>query len=212
MNLKLVRHGESEANVGAVNPQESGDFRVALSARGREQARRAGATLGGQWLRDALIYCSPYRRTRETLDGILEACELSRNDVRIYEDPRLREVEHGTGDVEAQEKSRETHGWFYYRFQGGESPADCFDRTSAFMESMVRQAERHKSGRVLIVTHGLTLRCFVMRYLHLTVEQFDTIANPGNAEIVMIGPKEDIPEPLFTSGRWAVSGLRLREG
>ena len=31
---------------------------------------------------------------------------------------------------EAQTELRRTHGWFYYRFHGGESPADCFDRTS----------------------------------------------------------------------------------
>jgi broad specificity phosphatase PhoE len=183
---------------------------VALSPRGREQARRAGATLGVEWLSEALIYCSPYRRTRETLDGLLDGAGLARDRVRVYEDPRLREVEHGYGDVEAQEKYRKTHGWFYYRFKGGESPADCFDRTSAFLESMMRQIERRKSTRVLIVTHGLTLRCFVMRFLHLTIEQFDTMANPGNAEIVTIGPRKKVDTPSFTSGSWAVSGLRKR--
>lgn len=70
---------------------------------------------------------------------------------RIREDPRLRyahstahahacerrahavvcvcrEVDHGYEDLQAQEAKRERHGWFYYRFNGGESPADCYDR------------------------------------------------------------------------------------
>ena len=37
-----------------------------------------------------------------------------------------------------------------------------YDRTSNFLESMMRQVERKKTDRVLIVTHGLTIRCFIM--------------------------------------------------
>ena len=65
--------------------------------------------------------------------------------------------------------------------------------------------------RALVVTHGLTIRCFVMRFLHLAVEQFDSMANPGNCDVVTLGPKGEIEQPLFTSGQWAVGGLRLRE-
>ena len=122
----------------------------------------------------------PYRRTRETLANIYDGAGLAPpDDARgIYEDPRLREVEHGYEPAATQEELRKTHGWFYYRFKGGESPADCYDRTSSFLESMMRQVERKKADRVLIVTHGLTIRCFVMRFLHLSVEEFDVLANP----------------------------------
>jgi broad specificity phosphatase PhoE len=41
--------------------------------------------------------------------------------------------------LEEQAEGRRTHGWFYYRFHGGESPADCFDRTSSFLETLTRQ-------------------------------------------------------------------------
>jgi broad specificity phosphatase PhoE len=134
-----------------------------------------------------------------------------RETVRLYEDPRLREVDHGYADVQAQATLRRTHGWFYYRFRGGESPADCYDRTSGFLESLMRQAERKQTKRALVVTHGLTIRCFVMRFLHLNVEQFDEMANPANCEMVTLGPVDEIMEPLFTSGKWGGSGLRVRE-
>ena len=104
--------------------------------------------------------------------------------MRVYEDPRLREVEHGYTDVRAQEALRRTHGWFYYRFEGGESPADCYDRTAGFLESMMRQKDRKKASQVLIVTHGLTVRCFAMRFLHLRVEDFDRMLNPANCDII----------------------------
>ncbi len=63
-----------------------------------------------------------------------------------------------------------------------------------------------------IVTHGLTIRCFVMRFLHLTVEQFDVMDNPANCEIITLGPRDTIPQPLFQAAAWAVGGLRAREG
>lgn len=216
--IKLVRHGESEHNTGRMNPHEVGDHAIPLSPRGREQAREVGARLGGEFLRTSLLYVSPYRRTRETLEEILTGGQVTRADlgedvgeVRIYEDPRLREVEHGYEATEAQEELRRTHGWFYYRFRGGESPADCFDRTSNFLESMMRQAERRRADRIVIVTHGLLIRCFVMRFLHLTVEEFDRLANPCNGAVVTLAERTTLAEPLFVSGRWGVEGLSLRD-
>jgi len=213
LQIKLVRHGESEANTGKVSAQDIGDHAIPLSARGHEQARITGQAIGAGFLRDALVYRSPYLRARETLDGILAGSGLSpaeRGALRIYDDPRLREVEHGYEPIGPQEELRKTHGWFYYRFKGGESPADCYDRTSSFLESMMRQVERKSADRVLIVTHGLTIRCFVMRFLHLTVEQFDDLANPANCAMVTVGDRATLDDSLFASGRWGVSGLRRR--
>lgn len=210
MLIKLVRHGESLANVGAVVPAEVGDHTVGLTERGQEQARQAGQRLGAAFLDGALAYCSPFQRARQTMAGLLDGAGVDRRHVKVYEDPRLREVDHGYADVPSQEALRRKIGWFYYRFQGGESPADCYDRTSGFLESLMRQAERKDAGRVLLVTHGLTIRCFVMRFLHLSVEQFDVLANPANCDIVTVGPIDALDGPRFTSGRWGVTGLRLR--
>jgi broad specificity phosphatase PhoE len=211
MIIKLVRHGESDANIGAVDPRHAGDHTVGLSARGHEQAAAAGRSLGASFLQDALVYLSPYRRTRETLEAMLTGAGVARDGLRVYEDPRLREVEHGYDPVEPQEALRKTHGWFYYRFKGGESPADCYDRTSGFLETLMRQADRKQAERVLIVTHGLTIRCFVMRFLHLRVEDFDRLENPDNCATITLGLPEALNEPpLFSRGQWGVSGLRLR--
>jgi broad specificity phosphatase PhoE len=211
LTIKLVRHGESEANTGKVSTLEVGDHAIPLSPRGWDQARAVGRSIGRSFLAGALVYTSPYRRTRETLAGILEGAGGDGSTaVRTYEDPRLREVEHGYDDVAAQEELRKVHGWFYYRFRGGESPADCYDRTSSFLESLMRQVERKKTDRVLIVTHGLLIRCFAMRFLHLTVEEFDALANPGNCDVVTLGDRTAMQGPVFTNGAWGVTGLALR--
>ena len=211
MQIKLVRHGESFANIGAVKAADVGNHTIALTPLGHEQARQAGSLLGADYLASGLTYCSPYRRARETLEGLMKGAGLDRAGVRVYEDPRLREVDPGYADWQAQQELRRTHGWFYYRFQGGESPADCYDRTSGFLESLMRQTARKGVDRVLVVAHGLTIRCFVMRFPHLTVEQFDTLENPANCDIVTLAYKEELDKPLFTSGRWGVMGMRLRE-
>lgn len=212
LTIKLVRHGQSEQNTGKVETKDVGDHAVPLSELGWEQARTGGRAIGRPFLTGALVYVSPYRRTRETLNAIFAATGAGADDAcRVYEDPRLREVEHGYEDVDDQQDLRRVHGRFYYRYRGGESPADCYDRASSFLESLMRQVDRKAAERVLIVSHGLFIRCFVMRFLHLSVEDFDLIANPDNCSVVTLADTCELADPMFTNGRWGVTGLGQRE-
>ena len=210
MIIKLVRHGQSMANTGEVQVADIGDHNVALTQPGHEQAREAGRRIGASFLQGSLAYCSPFRRARETMVGLLAGADVAAGSVRVFEDPRLREVDHGYADVGAQKGLRRTHGWFYYRYKGGESPADCYDRTSSFLESLMRQAERKRAERIVVVTHSLTIRCFVMRFLHLRVEDFDLMAGLSNGAVVTLARLEQLQSPVFSSGRWGVGDLPLR--
>lgn len=64
MQLILIRHGDAEN--AAVS-----DFDRRLTAKGREQAARAGRFLREAGLRPAVFLASPYLRARETAAGIL---------------------------------------------------------------------------------------------------------------------------------------------
>lgn len=223
--ILLVRHGESESNADKSVLKHVPDYKVGLTPRGTEQARSVGRVVGAGFLlgeggRDpALVYCSPYLRGVQTLEAFLQSAvpdPAARASLRTYHDPRLRELDHGYADVAEQEALRAHHGWFYYRFSGGESPADTYDRVSGFIETLMRQAERKSTRRALVVSHGLTLRCLVMRFLHLTPDQFDSMSNPANCDVVALARLEDRPEalwgkPTFRTGRWGVWGIRLRE-
>src|SRR5262245_4731955 len=122
LSIKLVRHGESQANTGEVSARHIGGHLVGLTGRGGEQAREIGRSIGAGFFTDqALLYCSPYTRTRQTMANLLAGAGVSSPPVRVFEDPRLREVDHGYEDIEEQLARRQTHGWFYYRFVGGES-------------------------------------------------------------------------------------------
>jgi len=208
--IHLVRHGESLANTGQHDPLHQGDAFIPLSEQGQKQAYLVGAGLGREKLIHSLIYCSPYSRTRETLEMALKGANCLKEDIKVYEDPRLREVERGYTDEASQHPLRLIHGWFYYRHDGGESAADCYDRTSAFLESLMRQVERKPVRDVLIFCHGMTIRCFVMRFLHLSVEQFESIANPENGDIVTLAQRGSLQNPVFENGRWGVDGLKIR--
>jgi broad specificity phosphatase PhoE len=221
----LVRHGESETNAGLIPHGSVGDHKIALTQAGRLQALLAGDSLlktkKDFLIHKGIVYRSPYRRARETCDLLLEGWGYKTRpdrDIlghRVLEDPRLREVDHGYEDVSSQEEMREEHGWFYYRFRGGESPADCYDRCCTFLESLKREVNRRSTQihepNVCIVTHGLTIRCFVTRFMHLSVEQFENLKNPKNCDIITIQRTEDMTEkPQFISGQWGITGLRFR--
>src|SRR5262245_39139311 len=112
MIVKLVRHGESEANVGSADPRVVGDHHVGLTDRGREQARAAGRLIGPDFITGCLLYRSPYLRACQTLEQVLAGAGVEPGTIRVYEDPRLREVDHGYADVRQQQAMRQLHGWF----------------------------------------------------------------------------------------------------
>jgi broad specificity phosphatase PhoE len=213
--IKLVRHGESRANTKELNPQDVGDHTIPLTDLGWQQARNAGEALGAEFLNDALVYRSPYLRTQQTSQGIFQGAGLvdANGDplVRVYEDPALRELDAGYSDYDSQQPTREVHGWFYFRYENGESPADCCDRLARFMDSLARQAVKKDKTRAILVSHGITIRCFVMRFFHLNTKQYDSMANPHNCDIITIGPKSEMKNPVFTTSKWGVEGIRLRE-
>lgn len=210
MIIKLVRHAESEANTGNMNPNRERNAAIPLSEFGKMQALSIKNAIEREFIDDALIYCSPYFRARQTLQILISSMGVEPEKVKIFEDPRLREIDVGYSDSEAQIELRRVHEWFYYRFQGGESAADCYDRTSAFLESMMRQIIRSNKHNVLIVCHGMSLRCFVARFLHLTVEQFELMHNPDNCDVVTIAKRELLDSPILANGRWGVEGIKLR--
>jgi len=219
MQIKLVRHAKSQANAGIVNANVVGDHSVDITDDGWD----ASVDLGRReapFLVSCLKYRSPYKRTRRTLDGMMQGFHLTDlsnqlNCKRIYEDPRLREVEWGLGNDdpdywEKVERMKEEYGSFYVRRPGGESCADCYDRCAAFIGTMMRQIARKSASKVLIVSHGLTIRCLVASFMHLTIEEFESLRNPQNLDVITIADI-DLPETQFRCGRWSVTGLRLRE-
>lgn len=168
------------------------------------------------------VYCSPYLRARQTIVALLGAFEEEKKEsdipshidtnensldetshkhsilqcYKVQEDLRLREQEVGFGkhlhDVNGQLAKKQFHGHLYYRFPGGESAADVYDRVSAFVERLHRLFQNEKCAQnFIVVSHGSTIRILLMRLLNLSVEETHGIDNVENAEIVVLEKTQD---------------------
>ena len=151
------------------------------------------------------MYASPYVRTRQTVEAL--GLGVASEDVRI--EPRLREQDWANfqdpADIAEQKRLRNEYGHFYYRFTHGESGSDVYDRVSTFLESLWRYIEAGPTtpGRPLmsdqnlvIVTHGLTMRLFCMRWFHWSVEYFESLENPVNGGYVALVRQPDLKYQL----------------
>ncbi|KAF2721703.1 phosphoglycerate mutase-like protein [Polychaeton citri CBS 116435] len=204
----LIRHAQSEGNKNREIHQMIPDHRVKLTDEGWHQAEEAGHRLRALLNPDDTLqfFTSPYRRTRETTEGILRTLTappssdnphsapspFSRSSIKVYEEPRLREQDFGnfqpcTAEMERMWQERADYGHFFYRIPNGESAADAYDRISGFNESLWRQIGESTFPSVcVLVTHGLMTRVFLMKWYHWSVEYFEDLRNVNHCEFVVM--------------------------
>jgi len=205
VRILLVRHGESLGNVDPMVHATTADHTVPLSERGHEQAREAGRIVA-EHLRDALaddrphvrLWVSPYKRTRQTADTILEHAQPWVTD-RV-EHILLCEQQFGLFDgvPEKELPERFPAEWSYYdmlcRFGGkfwarmpqGESRFDVAKRIHQAFGTFHRDALEHGIRDLVVICHGVTLRAFVMMWCHLSPEWFEAEPNPANCAVRLI--------------------------
>ncbi|KAI3990711.1 hypothetical protein MKX01_023011 [Papaver californicum] len=175
----LIRHGQSEENV-----DEERFFGINSFLRG---------PLSTQII--FYFYVSPYKRTLETLRGVGKAFESSRIS-GVREEPRLREQDFGRSlsnnfqnreRMRVEKAERILYGRFFFRFPNGESAADAPHKHNNIKIGRFQPpGQRNSNMNLVIVSHGLTLRVFLMRWYKWTVEQFEGLNNFGNGiELVM---------------------------
>ncbi len=200
--ILLIRHGESEGNIDKSQYQFVPDYALVLTPKGIVQAQQAGREIKEIIGSESLyVYLSPYFRTRQTFQHLKTGLEA--NISKIIEDPRIRELDWGhlrhPDDNEEIIKQRDDFSTFYYRIPDGESGADVYDRVTTFLETLYRDFNKPDYPQnTLIVTHGLTLRLFLMRWFHWTVEEFENLRNPRNCQIVVMRKRSDEKYELTT--------------
>ena len=198
----LLRHGESLGNIDESAYVHTADWRIPLTPKGVEQASKAGESLRQMLGNDERVffYNSPYTRTKQTLEEINKAIDYNNIILSKREEPRLSEQQFGNfqnvEDVLSAKLERRRFGRFYYRFPSGEAGLDVYSRISSFITTFVRDCHRYaQSGEDLnklnavIVTHGLSIQLFLMRWFQFSVEQFEQIRNPQNAQMIILEKK-----------------------
>jgi broad specificity phosphatase PhoE len=215
----LIRHGESMGNLDDSVYSHVPDWRVRLSPNGHSQAIAAGRTLR-QLIQSepCVFYVSPYYRARETFANI--ALQLEPEQVReVRLEPRLREQDWGNYQraecMRTAKLERGLFGRFFYRFPNGESGADVYDRVSTFLETLARDILSDVLGgdtNAVIVSHGLTIRLFLMRWYKWPVELFEGTDNPGNAQTIVMERRPDGTGYELAAESLAIIGLALPAG
>jgi len=183
LDLAIVRHGESVRN-HASDLAHHGDTTLLeyqlrfetdesawdLTQRGIDQAR-----ISGLWIRENIAehfdarYTSPFKRSRQT------AANLGLRKDHWIVDKRLRERDWGiywapglpiyTVDQYLQDLSMCGGTKWKGEFPGAESVVDMIPRCEDFLRDLWSQ---HTEGKVIIVTHGGTMKTMQLVIEHLT--------------------------------------------
>lgn len=210
----MVRHGESEANVDRNITSVVPDHALHLTEKGRGQAHEAGEMLK-ELLGDQTVHfiVSPYVRTRETFNGIAHAWGGAQ-DLRWSQEVLIREQEYGNYDkpnMAELHRMKLDFGQFYYRFPEGESVVDVYNRAGMFVNDLYRRWERAKEENLVLVSHGIFLLAFLMRFFRYTVKDFYELAALKNCEVIVL-EREDNASFLYLKGTWVPGSPKVWDG
>jgi broad specificity phosphatase PhoE len=186
MKLLITRHGQSEGNIDQSVYFKMPDWSVPLTEKGKEQANLVGGLIYNNLINsnECLLVYSPYTRAKQTKEIIEKRLLLSPHYEKI-ENPIVREREWGNlrNEYEAC-KTREERNHlfdFYRRPDGGESFADCHQRAFIFLNWLKTQV----ADTAVIVSHGEFIKTMLMIIDNVSVEDFDTIPNVKNCELII---------------------------
>lgn len=181
MSLLLARHGETADNRRLVFQGQSGK---ALNALGRAQAKRLAERMSLH--PPDVILASDLERAHETAKIIGEAIGLTPE-----LDPELREVDVGAWTGKSHDEVREQFpdewgAWssgIDVRRGGGETYGELAARIE---RAIVRAATAHAGKRVLIVSHGGSIKAYVAKMLGVSAEGMRALAGVGNCGLTNI--------------------------
>lgn len=206
MRIFLVRHAESEGNVNKKVHLEKADHAIDISDLGVEQAALAGAALQKHLLELKVdrvrLWMSPYQRTRITAGTILPFLNDPGHpwEIDCRENIMLCEQQFGLFDgipddelpikypneYAHYKKQEEFGGRFWAPMPLGESRFDVATRIHQSFGTFHRDRDKHGIENIIVICHGVTLRAFVMMWLHHPYEWFDKEPNPVNCSIRMV--------------------------
>ena len=183
MKLIIVRHAESEHNVGALMVAH-GPSR--LTAKGKAQVERVAERLRSEHI--DVAFSSDSERALHTAQGILQFHPSV--PLTVTEELSERHM----GDLEGKSRAEfvataKQSGvkWFEYKPAGGESMLDTQARAQKFIE---RIRDEHRGQTVLISSHGGFIRA-LLAYLLKQNYETDAPMRVLNAAITIVQMRDD---------------------
>lgn len=183
MKLYVIRHGQTACNIqNKYNCRYDED----INEVGIEQAKKASKFVND--LNIDLIYCSPMKRTKHTMELV------NVNNIPVIYDDRLIERDGGILTLTTLDEFHEKEFYNYYSteyVEGLETLPEVFERVHLFLEEIKekykenQEHEQNTEKRILIVTHGIVARAIYFYFNKLPSDGM--ILNLGrmkNCEIV----------------------------
>ncbi len=192
MNIFLVRHAQSEANVNYRELHSKTNVGIQLTSEGILQAHQTGEFLK-KTLQDKTsvkVWNSPYKRTRQTSQIIkshLTNSFLEEESIYISErqfglvDDVDEYSKHFHHESKHYNMHRQSKHEFWVRPPLGESPFDMCQRLDFFLRTVLdKDIENH-----VIVSHGAAIKGLLMMNQKWIFEQYEML-NPYNASVHLI--------------------------
>jgi len=182
--LFLARHGETADNAASIFQGQSGK---GLNARGRAQAARLASRLKVRAeLVPHVVVASDLQRAVETARAVADACGRS-----VVTDPALREVDVGLWTGKSHEQIAELYPeeWAAWssgldvRRGGGETYAELAARIDAALQRLMVE---HDGKRILVVSHGGSIKSWIVRLLGASSEGLRALAGIGNCGLSVV--------------------------
>lgn len=193
-HLILVRHGESEFNVANRAARIfCGQFDSPLTARGREQACEAGKVLGARGdLRIARIASSALSRARETLELLAPhlpqavqvvpaLVDLNERSLGLFENRTEADVFQEFPQYRDDDRFNRFQNDFVHKAPQGENLTDVTGRAW----SAIKQLLADPDGDLVVVSHGVTIRCIMGQALGLSPTEVIQLRIPNAVPIIL---------------------------
>ena len=202
----LVRHGVSVGNKNLSTYDHQTDHFIPLHDEGRTMALAAGRAIaqfyeekGGVTPGGKLhLWLSSFERTRATagwlhtqvrdlVHSIHDNALLVEQDFGLFEGMGFtRAADMFPVEYARYQRARTLGGSYWARIPLGESRADVALRCLQFFRKLHSCASKYNGTDHIIVTHGVTLRAFVMSWMQHTPDWFENEPNPQNCAVRLL--------------------------
>ncbi|MBE1554178.1 histidine phosphatase family protein [Sporosarcina limicola] len=159
MEILLIRHGESEADILNVHEGRA-DF--PLTAKGRNQVHLMAARVKNEFPPE-IIWASTLQRVSETASVLAEKVGCP-----IHFEEELMEYNNGilAGLSFKEAKKYPNPKYLHERIEGGESHIEFRMRIESIFSKILSSAQYN---RIAIVAHGGVINCLLRSFFHMPV-------------------------------------------
>lgn len=191
--IYLIRHAEAEGNLYR---RAQGHWDGKITDFGR---RQIGAL--AERFRDTAVdalYSSDLSRTVETAGAITRY-----HAVPLVTTPRLREIRMGVWEGESwgdltyrypRQMDYFNNDPARWQVEGSEPFADVQARMTGFV---LEAARKHDGGTVVLVTHGMAIRAFLMRALGVPSAEAGRLSHGDNTSVSLLEVRDGLIKVLF---------------